>query len=215
MLSIESLRSANWNQISAVCLSAYLLGCFTAGYYLVRLRTGLDIRTIGSGSVGARNVSRVLGIGGFFFTLLFDFGKGALAMWLARHFTGSERMAALAIVMVVAGHIWPVPLRFHGGKGMATALGGLVFFDPQLTVVFVVLFLCLFALLRKTVLPGLFAMVCVPAAAVFLDRDYVDVAFLCCLAGLVLIAHRTNIVEEISQLISPRDVQPKPGQPRL
>src|SRR4051812_39893298 len=109
---IDNLHSANWNQAGAIALCAYLLGCFTAGYYLVRMRTGLDIREVGSGSVGARNVSRVLGAGGFLLTLLCDFGKGALAVWAARHYVPDERLAALAMVAVVIGHIWPLPLRF-------------------------------------------------------------------------------------------------------
>jgi acyl-phosphate glycerol 3-phosphate acyltransferase len=154
---IEQLRSANWGQASCVALAAYLLGCFTTGYYLIRLRLGQDIRDLGSGNVGARNVGRLLGWPGFLVTVLGDFGKGALAVWAARHFTTDDWGVLVAMLAVVAGHIWPVQLLFRGGKGMATSLGALLTYDWQLALVFVLLFAAAFAALRKTVLPGLFA----------------------------------------------------------
>jgi len=84
---IEQLWSVNWADAGCIFLAAYALGCLTTGYYLVRRRTGQDLRILGSGSIGARNVSRLLGWRGFLVTVLGDFGKGALAVWAARHFT--------------------------------------------------------------------------------------------------------------------------------
>jgi glycerol-3-phosphate acyltransferase PlsY len=214
MTWIENLRSANWHQAVALCFFAYLLGCFTAGYYLVRCFTGKDVREIGSGSVGARNVNRVLGAGGFLFTLLFDFGKGALAVFAARHFTADDSLVAMVILAVVAGHVWPAQLRFHGGKGMATALGCLTVYDPRLAVTFAVLFLCLFVLMRKTVLPGLLALVGVPLAGKLLDHSSAEVIELSILAGLVLFAHRKNIFEETSELVPHRDEETKTDHSR-
>src|SRR2546428_443464 len=98
MLWIEQIQSANWNQASWIALGAYVLGCFTTGYYLVRLRTGQDIREQGSGSVGAKNVGRLLGWTGFALTLLGDFGKGAFAVWAASHWTKDPRYLALALL---------------------------------------------------------------------------------------------------------------------
>src|ERR1035437_1663501 len=151
MAWIEQLRSADWNRAGCIGLGAYGLGCFTAGYYLVRWRTGQDIRELGSGSVGARNVGRVLGWQGFLAAVLGDFGKGALAVWAARQFTTDDRLVTLALPAVVAGHLWPVQLRFRGGKGMAAALGALLIYDYRLTVPFALLFAGAFAVLRKTV----------------------------------------------------------------
>jgi glycerol-3-phosphate acyltransferase PlsY len=212
---IEHFRSANWNHASGIFICAYLLGCFTSGYYLVRWVTGRDIRAMGSGSVGARNVSRVLGRKGFFTTVTFDFLKGMLAVWAARHFTPDDRLILFAMIGVVVGHVWPVQLRFHGGKGMATSLGSLLAYDPQLSIAFAVLFLCLFACLRRTVLPALFAITCVPLASLFLDHVPARVILLSLWAGIVLLAHRKNLMDEFSLFAERREQQPEPHQPPL
>jgi glycerol-3-phosphate acyltransferase PlsY len=211
---IEDLHSANWNQASGLCLFAYLLGCFTAGYYLVRFHTDKDIREIGSGSVGARNVCRVLGKPGFFLTLFFDFSKGALAVWMARQFTPDDRLVELAMLAVVAGHVWPLQLRFHGGKGMATSLGALLVYDPQLAATFAVLFLCLTAALRRVVLPSLIAWACLSLASLLLGHTHTKIVLLSVLAGLVVIAHRKNLADEFSHWAARRHINPKPDRTR-
>jgi glycerol-3-phosphate acyltransferase PlsY len=209
MTWIDNLRSTNWHYAVAFCFFAYLLGCFTAGYYLVRCCTGKDVREIGSGSVGAKNVNRMVGMGGFLLTLLFDFGKGALAVFAARHFTSDDSLIAMVMLAVVAGHIWPAQLRFRGGKGMATALGCLIVYDPHLVGAFAVMFLCLFVLMRKTVLPGLLALAGVPFAGKLFDHSSMEVVQLSILAALVLFAHRKNIFEEISELVPHRHAETK------
>jgi acyl phosphate:glycerol-3-phosphate acyltransferase len=214
MLWIENLRSADWNQAGGLCLGAYLFGCFTAGYYLVRARTGQDVRQLGSGSVGARNVGRVLGVTGFFLALCFDFAKGSLVVWAARRFTMDDRLVALAMISVVGGHIWPAQLRFHGGKGMATTLGALLIYDPHLALTFGVLFICLFAALRKTLLPGLFSLTFLPLASMLRGDAPAKAVMLSALVGLVLMAHRRNLSEEVCQFAAHRHVQPKPEQPQ-
>jgi len=204
MMWVDYLRSANWNQASGIGFCAYLLGCFATGYYLVRARLHEDIRELGSGNIGARNVGRVLGKAGFLVTLLCDFGKGALAVWAARHFTTDERIVTLAVVAVVAGHIWPVQLRFHGGKGMATSLGALLVYNPKLAILYCVFFLGAFVLHWRTVLPGLFALLCLPLCALFLGEDRIEVTLLTIMSGLVLLAHRKNIADEIFHMIGRR-----------
>ena len=120
------IQSVNTLHALACLVGAYALGCFGTGYYLVRAQTGRDIREIGSGSIGARNVSRVLGRSGFCVTLLADFAKGAMAVWAARQFSGSEFSPRWHVLTVTVGHVWPVQLGFRGGKGVATSLGGLL-----------------------------------------------------------------------------------------
>jgi acyl phosphate:glycerol-3-phosphate acyltransferase len=212
---IEQLRSADWNRAGCIGLGAYLVGCFATGYYLVRWRTGQDIREVGSGNVGARNVGRLLGWRGFVATVLGDFWKGALAVWATRQFTTDDRLVALAMPAVVAGHLWPVQLRFRGGKGMATALGALLIYDNRLVVPFALLFAGAFAVLRKTILPGLFALACLPLASWWLGHGAAEVATCLMLAGLVLFAHRKNLATEISLLLVHRPDALKHAPPEL
>lgn len=213
---IEQLRLTDWNLAAGLCLGAYALGCFTAAYYLVRLWTGQDIRELGSCSVGAKNAGRILGATGFLLTLVLDFGKGSFTVWGARHFTNDNHLIMMAMLAVVAGHIWPVQLRFHGGKGIATSLGALAMYDFYLALTFVILFLCALPFLRRTVLPGLFAFACLPLAAFLFSHysinaalyDSINVTLLSMLAALVLVVHHKNLIEEILHLAH-RDVHPE------
>jgi glycerol-3-phosphate acyltransferase PlsY len=97
---------------------------------------------------------------------------------------------------------------------MATALGCLTVYDPRLAVTFAVLFLCLFGLMRRTVLPGLLALAGVALAGKLLDHSSVEVIELSILAGLVLFAHRKNVFEEISELVPHRDEETKTDHSR-
>lgn len=110
-------------------LGAYAAGCFSAGYYLVRLLSGKDLRSTNSGSTGARNAGRELGRGGFAAVFAIDALKGAGIIWLARYLDPEPRLSALLVPLVVAGHIWPAQLGFRGGKGLVTALGAMIGMD--------------------------------------------------------------------------------------
>jgi glycerol-3-phosphate acyltransferase PlsY len=212
---IEEMRSLNWSQAGCVFFSAYALGCFATGYYLVRWRTGKDLRELGSGSTGARNASRILGRTGFFLTVLGDFGKGALAVGLTKYFANDPRLAAVAMVAVVAGHVWPAQLRFHGGKGMATSLGALLFFDAGLAAAFLGIFAAGWLLLRRTVLPGLFAMAALPLVSAWWQRGAWNVTGLFAMAAVVLLAHRANLVSEVSRLVKGSEMGPQEDRPPL
>ncbi|MEJ7653493.1 MAG: glycerol-3-phosphate acyltransferase [Chloroflexia bacterium] len=97
-------------------LAAYLVGCFSTGYYLGRWTSGSDVRASGSGSSGARNVARTLGPAGAALTLLGRFRKGALVAWAPGLLGYDEWAVAAAMVAVVAGHVWPAQLRFAEAK---------------------------------------------------------------------------------------------------
>jgi glycerol-3-phosphate acyltransferase PlsY len=105
----------------------YLLGSIPFGYLFVRARSGGDIRAMGSGNIGATNVARAAGWSIGVATLVLDVAKGFFAVWLAGHFSdGNIRFMMYAGLAAILGHVFPVWLRFSGGKGVATALG--VFF---------------------------------------------------------------------------------------
>jgi len=181
---------------------AYAIGCFTTGYYLVRIRTGRDIREIGSGSAGARNVGRILGKPGFFLTVIGDFAKGALAVWLAQMFAHNEISAALAVAAVVAGHLWPVQLKFRGGKGITTSLAALLVFDYKIALTLAAVFAIIYVFARKTLLPAMFAFVCLPIVCWFFIPDNFTIAVTTGLSAAILFAHRRNMGEEFNALRS-------------
>jgi glycerol-3-phosphate acyltransferase PlsY len=104
--------------------AAYLLGSIPFGLLIVKARGGPDIRSLGSGNIGASNVTRNAGAFAGVLTLLLDAGKGYLAVWLTARFTGANvHWMMAAAVAAVIGHVFPVWLRFKGGKGVATSLG--------------------------------------------------------------------------------------------
>lgn len=181
-------------------LASYVLGCLTAGYYLVRLIKGIDIRLEGSGNVGARNVGRVAGPLAFTVTFLVDFGKGALAVWLAEHF-GSRPLAVICVILAVtAGHIWPIQLRFHGGKGAATALGTLLVYEWPTLVIIAILFVAIIMFLRNFTLSGLLAFTFCPLVMLAINVDPMKILGMIALTVLVVWAHRKTIREEIIEM---------------
>jgi acyl phosphate:glycerol-3-phosphate acyltransferase len=111
-------------------LISYLLGSIPFGYILVRAAEGKDIRTIGSGNIGATNVFRRSKLSGIL-TLLLDAGKGYLAVALAGWLGGSGSWLAVAAVSAIVGHVFTVWLKFKGGKGVATGCGAFLALSPM------------------------------------------------------------------------------------
>jgi len=121
-------------------LLAYLIGSIPSGYLLIKTSEGKDIRTFGSGNIGATNVFRKSRLAGVF-TLLLDAGKGYLAVVLARWLGGTEPWLAVAAVAAIVGHVFTVWLRFKGGKGVATGCGAFLALSPLAVLTTLVLFL--------------------------------------------------------------------------
>jgi glycerol-3-phosphate acyltransferase PlsY len=112
------------NSLWVLLLAGYLLGSIPFGYLIVRIARGTDVRASGSGNIGATNVNRVAGAGAGLVTLALDVAKGYFAVWLAERISGGDvNWMALAGLAAVIGHLFPLWLRFRGGKGVATALG--------------------------------------------------------------------------------------------
>jgi len=130
-------------------LAAYLIGGIPFGYLLVRLKTGQDVRSMGSGNIGATNVLRTTGRGFGVLTLLLDIAKGWAACWLMGHFTnGSAAWMALAGVAVVLGHAYPVFLKFQGGKAVASFVGVALALAPVALLGVVLVFVLVVAVTR-------------------------------------------------------------------
>src|SRR4030081_3860359 len=105
-------------------LLGYALGSIPFGYLLLRTRIGGDVRAMGSGNIGATNVARTSGWSVGAATLVLDAAKGFFAVWLAGHFSDETiRLFMYAGLSAILGHVFPVWLKFSGGKGVATALG--------------------------------------------------------------------------------------------
>lgn len=186
-------------RLLALVVGSYALGCFVAAYYLVRWRTGADLRDIGSGNAGARNAARVLGRAGFTTALILDAGKGALATWLALRLAPHPIGLALAMIAVVAGHIWPAQLRCRGGKGAATAIGVMLVFDPMVALLAGGVGVLVLAATRRFTVSGLAAIALAPFVAGWRGGgDSLQLAALAVIAALVLYAHRSNLLAQPS-----------------
>ena len=181
---------------------AYLIGSIPSGYLIVRAKEGGDVRETGSGGTGATNVSRRAGKGAGIFTLIMDVIKGVLAVFLARFlsdglFPSADWTIAVAGVVAVLGHIFPVWLRFRGGKGVATALGVFLMLSPAVVLIGLIVFAITLALTRYVSLASLVMLCSIAIASLFLmvldPLELPDAVAAILIAGLVVFAHRANI----------------------
>ena len=182
----------------------YLLGGISTGYYLVRMLRRQDIRNYGSGATGATNVGRMLGAIGFVLTFLGDVFKGCLIPAIAIYIELSEITVMLGLIAVVAGHVWPLQLEFRGGKGVATAFGGIAVIDPQLALI---LFMIAMGLLitRKITLSGLLVIVVSPIITFLMSRSINQVIGILIVTMILLIAHRRNITMILNEVLMRRN----------
>ena len=184
----------------APLIFAYLLGSIPFGYLLVKLKSGDDIRAVGSGGTGATNVSRKAGKAVGIVTLVLDALKGAAAVWLARWLGGGEWIVAAAAVLAVVGHCFPVWLKFKAGKGVATGLGVFAVIVPWATLGAFVVFALLFWRTRYVSLGSVAAAASIPLWAVVQHFGVAPMAgFAATLTALVVTAaiiiakHHENI----------------------
>jgi glycerol-3-phosphate acyltransferase PlsY len=168
----------------------YLLGSIPFGLVLTRLTGRGDIRKVGSGNIGATNVLRTGSKGLAAATLLLDALKGTAAVLLAQRFLPGQEIAAAGAAMI--GHLYPVWLRFRGGKGVATFLGVLIPLYPQAAALYAALWIGFLLVVRISSVAGLAAALSAPVLAALQDRW----ELLPLLAGLALLVwwkHRDNI----------------------
>jgi glycerol-3-phosphate acyltransferase PlsY len=178
-----------------ILIGAYLLGGIPFGYVLVRLRTGRDVRASGSGNIGATNVlrttSRTLGV----VTLLLDIGKGYLAVWAAGRLSGgSPAWMSAAALAVMAGHAFPVFLKFRGGKAVASFVGAFLCLTPLALAAALGILVAVVAWKRYISLGSIVAAAALPPAAWLTSRAAPEVIAAAAVAGAFVIwRHRENI----------------------
>lgn len=207
----------------AYLIGAYLIGSLCTGWFLVRVLASGDLRRLGSGTVGARNAGRILGPAGFVGTLIGDVGKGAVVVGLGQIWGLEPAFIAAALGLVIAGHIWPIFLGFHGGKGIATLMGALGALDLRLLGLLLVVWGVAFLVVRHGSLAGLLAIATLPVLGLVAARlpalpwpsflpaqtspsSPVLVALLFVVAT-ILVAHVSNIREYLVQLAAKRAAQ--------
>jgi glycerol-3-phosphate acyltransferase PlsY len=177
---------------------AYLLGSIPFGYLIVKFKEGQDVRSRGSGNIGATNVLRTAGRGSAVLTLFLDATKGYLAVWLASWAShDAPPTVALAAIAAVLGHLFPVFLKFKGGKGVSTVLGVFLYASPIPILIAASSFACIVVVFRYVSLGSLVAALVFPAAYLLLTYPgnsswWLFFAVLVC-PGLVIVKHHQNI----------------------
>ncbi|MFN3351922.1 glycerol-3-phosphate 1-O-acyltransferase PlsY [Pseudorhodoplanes sp.] len=174
----------------------YLLGSIPFGLLLTRLTGGPDLRNIGSGNIGATNVLRTGKKGLAAATLLADMLKGTAAVLLCRHLFGTEAAIAAGFGAFI-GHLFPVWLRFKGGKGVATFIGVLLAFSWIAVLIFAAIWLGLAAITRYSSLSGMTACAASPVILWTLGKP-LEAALFFVMAIMVVVMHRANIARLIA-----------------
>jgi acyl phosphate:glycerol-3-phosphate acyltransferase len=183
----------------ALLVGAYLLGSVPFGVVLTRLFTGKDVRSVGSGNIGASNVTRAAGKAAGVLTLVLDAAKASVPMLATRALLAGEGDAALTWATLVGvaafvGHIYPVWLGFKGGKGVATALGVYIVLSPWPSLLALVVFGAVVGLTRVPAL-GSLAGTAVITVGTFISygaSSFVSWAALA-VALVIVLRHRANI----------------------
>jgi acyl phosphate:glycerol-3-phosphate acyltransferase len=178
-----------------VLVVAYLVGGIPFGYLLVKLKTGEDVRSKGSGNIGATNVLRTTGRAIAVLTLLLDIAKGFFAVWFAAWLTNnSPEWTSAAALAVMAGHAYPVFLKFHGGKAVASFIGAFLYLTPVPLAATLVLFVIVVAATRHISMGSVAAAGSLPLAVWMIEHPPAVVLMASIAAAVFIIyRHRTNI----------------------
>jgi glycerol-3-phosphate acyltransferase PlsY len=173
-------------------LFGYLAGSVPFAFLLAR-RAGIDVRRAGSGNVGAANVLRTAGAWRAVVVMALDVAKGAAAVAVVHVAAGGASPAALTGAAAVVGHIYPVWLRFHGGKGVAVAAGAFSVLAPLATGIAALLFLVIVWVTRYVSLGSIAATIALPPVAWWAGAPRGVVGTAAATAGLIVFRHRANL----------------------
>ena len=184
-------------QFTLVFATAYLIGSIPTGYIIVKLFTGQDIRTIGSGSTGATNVKRVMGKKWFFIVMLLDAFKGALPVILTAIFATAYKeigiLPVVASVFAILGHSKSVFLNFTGGKSVATGVGTLLALNWQAGLIIAVVWAVITWVSKYVSLGSIIALALAPLCMWIMNAPVAYIIYAGVAAIYVIYLHRENI----------------------
>jgi glycerol-3-phosphate acyltransferase PlsY len=178
-----------------VLVAAYLIGGIPFGYLLVKLKSGQDVRGMGSGNIGATNVLRTSGRAMGVITLVLDMAKAVFAMWLAdRLCAGSPVWMSLTALAVMAGHAYPVFLHFKGGKAVASFIGAFAYLTPLPLLAVLIVFVATVAFTRHISVGSILAAGLFPIAVFLISHPPAPVMIASLIAGVfIVMRHEANI----------------------
>ena len=175
-------------------LIAYMLGNISPSTILAKAK-GIDIKKAGSGNAGTTNALRVLGAKAAVITLVIDIGKGFLAVFIAGMFLNPMQISFCALA-VFLGHVWPLLLKFKGGKGVATAFGALLALNWQLALICLGIVVLVVLVTRMVSLGSVTAAIAFPFLAYFMEKEFLPAGI--CMALILIFKHRANIARILS-----------------
>lgn len=183
--------------------ASYLIGSLPFSLIFAKLFKGVDVRQVGTGNVGASNTLVSAGKRAGILAALFDLTKGFAVIILARSFTNSDWAIALAGFLAIAGHDFPIYLKFKGGKGVATTMGALIAVNPYAVWVGMAIYIVFLILTRYLILSTLLAMSVMPILLFYLKEDIWYIIFAVAAALLMILVHR----EDLKRLIEGRETK--------
>lgn len=178
----------------AVILASYLIGSVPFALLLARHWGAADLRHVGSGNLGASNVLRALGVKAGVLVAILDLSKGAVSVMLAERFSGNAVAPAAAGLAAIVGHIYPVWMRFRGGKGVATACGVFSVLTPLAVPPALAIFLAAVWITKYISLGSILASLAVPPLAYVLGSSPSAVIVAFAAAAMIVFRHRSNLV---------------------
>lgn len=190
-----------------VILGAYLLGSLSSAVLVCRSLGCPDPRSCGSGNPGATNVLRLVGKKAAALTLLGDALKGFLPVWLGQELELPPLILSLILLASFLGHLFPIFFQFKGGKGVATAFGGLLALSWQAGLAVVLIWILCFAIFRISSLAGLLSTITAPFLVYYFYPHHIAVATVSLIALIIIWRHRSNIAKLL------RGEEGKMGQP--
>lgn len=171
---------------------SYLLGSIPFGVIISKYK-GINLKEKGSGNIGATNVLRTVGKGAAAFTLLGDLLKGSLSVFIANNFL-HEPWIAFTGIAVILGHIFPVFIRFKGGKGVATTFGVILIYSPIVAISAILLWSVVVFIFRYSSLGAVITFLFLPAIVSILDPDKMKLYFSSFISIIIILKHKDNLL---------------------